>query len=99
MSATLGYIALITAMALGLSGMVMGLIPKGTHYLSTQQKMTFAIFGLLTLAMLLLVHSFLSDDFSVKYVAEHSNRALPFFYKLTASGEHWMAPYYCGFGF
>ncbi|MBF0419943.1 MAG: c-type cytochrome biogenesis protein CcmF, partial [Magnetococcales bacterium] len=39
---------------------------------------------LLTLAALGIIFSFLNHDFSVKYVAEHSSRSLPFFYRLTA---------------
>ena len=36
-----------------------------------------------------LVYAFLSDDFSVLFVAQHSNSALPVFYKATAAwGGH-----------
>jgi len=36
------------------------------------------------LAVLILLYSFLENDFSLQYVVRHSNAALPFFYKLSA---------------
>ncbi|MBI4357428.1 MAG: heme lyase CcmF/NrfE family subunit [Gammaproteobacteria bacterium] len=41
-------------------------------------------FGLLSLAFLTLFFAFLTNDFSVIYVAEHSNRLLPIRYRLSA---------------
>src|SRR5579863_5612307 len=43
-----------------------------------------AVFGLVTLAVATLEYFFLTDNFSMAYVAEHSNRALPVFYKFAA---------------
>ncbi|MCD0501408.1 heme lyase CcmF/NrfE family subunit [Bordetella petrii] len=40
--------------------------------------------GFLALAFTCLAHAFLADDFSVAYVAHHSNSALPWYYKLSA---------------
>ena len=36
------------------------------------------------LAVGVLVHAFVNNDFSVRYVAENSNSALPLFYRVTA---------------
>jgi cytochrome c-type biogenesis protein CcmF len=38
----------------------------------------------ITISFLTLFYAFIQDDFSVAYVAGHSNAALPFFYKLSA---------------
>jgi cytochrome c-type biogenesis protein CcmF len=43
-----------------------------------------AVFGLVTLAVASLEYFFFTDNFSLAYVAEHSNRALPGFYKFAA---------------
>ena len=43
-----------------------------------------AVFGLVTLAVASLEYFFFTDNFSMAYVAEHSNRALPLFYKFAA---------------
>ncbi len=43
----------------------------------------FAVAGLVTLAVAVLLISFLTHDFSLKYVAEYSNRDTPFLYLLT----------------
>ena len=44
----------------------------------------YATMGLLALALLVLLFAFLSDQFQIRYVAEHSNRALPFYWKVSA---------------
>ncbi|HVB86637.1 MAG TPA: heme lyase CcmF/NrfE family subunit [Candidatus Dormibacteraeota bacterium] len=43
-----------------------------------------AVFGLVTLAVASLEYFFFTDNFSLAYVAQHSNRALPGFYKFAA---------------
>src|SRR6185295_7098350 len=40
--------------------------------------------ALMTLASTVMVHAFLTDDFSIKYVAHYSDTVQPFFYKITA---------------
>ncbi len=41
-------------------------------------------FVFVALAAGVLIHAFVTDDFSVRYVAENSNSALPLFYRVTA---------------
>ena len=41
-------------------------------------------FPILLLSFLCLIYSFLIDDFSVKYISDNSNSALPYFYKVSA---------------
>ncbi|MGA8075536.1 MAG: hypothetical protein WB995_18820, partial [Candidatus Acidiferrales bacterium] len=43
-----------------------------------------AVFCLVTLAVACLEYLFFTDNFSMAYVAEHSNRDLPGFYKFAA---------------
>ncbi len=43
-----------------------------------------AVFGLVTLAVVTLEYFFFTDNFSLAYVAAHSNRALPFYYKFSS---------------
>jgi cytochrome c-type biogenesis protein CcmF len=43
-----------------------------------------AVFVLVTLAVLSVEYLFFTDNFSMAYVAEHSNRDLPYFYKFAA---------------
>jgi len=43
-----------------------------------------AVFGLVTLAVASLEYFFFTDNFSMAYIAAHSNRALPAFYKFAA---------------
>ncbi len=48
-----------------------------------------AVFVLTTIGGLTLIHAFVTSNFSVRYVAENSNLALPWFYKVTALwGDH-----------
>ncbi len=42
------------------------------------------VFGLTSIGGLVLMHAFVSSNFSVLYVAQHSNTLLPLFYKVTA---------------
>ncbi len=43
-----------------------------------------AVFALTTVGGLSLIHAFVTGNFSVQYVAQHSNLQLPLFYKVTA---------------
>ena len=42
------------------------------------------VFTLTSFGGLILMHAFVSGNFSVQYVAQHSNTLLPLFYKVTA---------------
>ena len=50
----------------------------------TARNAGMAVFGLVTLAVASLEFAFFADDFSLSYVAEHSNRTLPLYYKFSA---------------
>ncbi len=89
----LGEFSLILAACLALLGSLFGLF--GQHRLAAarvQQTVSSLVIGQLVfcaLAFTALVLSFVADDFSVAYVASHSNSALPWYYKISATwGGH-----------
>ncbi len=82
-----GHFALILAAVLSIC---LAVIPMaGTYtqrllWIHSARTLTTGVFVFVALAFGILVASFLNDDFSVKYVAAHSNTLLPIFYKVTA---------------
>ncbi len=83
----LGHFALIIALLLSIALVI---VPIAGSYIGnntlmhSSRSLSAGIFVFLTIAFALLVWSFLQDDFSVQYVANHSNRELPVFYKASA---------------
>lgn len=83
----LGQFALILALAMACVQALLPLIGSFTRqplWLAYAQPAVWAQFALLTISFALLTASFLLDDFSVAYVANNSNSALPWFYKFSA---------------
>jgi len=87
MTAELGQIALISAL---LASICLGLFPMlGARY-QNQQLMALGTPGaiiqmiLVTFSYVMLTWAFVQHDFSVEYVALHSNSALPMMYRITA---------------
>ena len=88
----LGHIILITFLVVSFVG---GFLPLASVYFNNQtldipiNRLTFFLFFLIFSSFLILVYSFLVDDFSVAYVAQNSNINLPFYYKFAATwGAH-----------
>ncbi|HEY4145652.1 heme lyase CcmF/NrfE family subunit [Pinirhizobacter sp.] len=83
----LGQLALILAMLLAL---VQGVVPivgawRGNNaMMSLARPVAAGQFVFVALAMGILIHAFLTFDFSVGYVAANSNLALPWYYRITA---------------
>ncbi len=83
----IGNYALILAMAVSVC---LGIVPligaarNNPGWMQFAYSGTWVQFGLLLLAMICLGISFVNDDFSVLYVASHSNSALPLIYKISA---------------
>ncbi len=93
MFAELGLIALIIALCfcvLQVLLVVTGQIYGQTLLLKYSIKPVSAIlFVLILLAFVLLVLGFLNNDFTISYVASNSNKALPWYYKISATwGGH-----------
>ena len=83
----LGSFSLI--LALCLSALLGGLPIAGAHFnnpvwISMARPLTAGVFVFLGLAISALAYAFVTDDFSVSFVAQHSNTLLPMRYKFTA---------------
>jgi cytochrome c-type biogenesis protein CcmF len=76
-------LALLAAVYAFVAGLV-GIVTRRTILTKSARNAGMAVFGLVTLAVASLEYFFFTDNFSMAYVAEHSNRALPLFYKFAA---------------
>ena len=88
----LGHFALWLAVGVTL---VLGVVPMvGAHrqradWMAVARPATHVLLGLVGIAFLCLITSFVRNDFSVLNVASHSNSALPVMYRVAASwGSH-----------
>ena len=92
MVAEVGLLALIIALCLSLVLSILPLIGSYSGNLRLMNQARCLAFGLLVfvaLSFVCLVWAFISDDFSVDYVARHSNSLLPLQYKISATwGGH-----------
>ena len=83
----LGQFALVLATVMSV---VLGVLPlwgtmrRNTVWQSLARPAAFLQFALVLMSFACLSLAFLSNDFSVKYVAEHSNRLLPKPYQFAA---------------
>src|SRR5690606_8318344 len=83
----LGHFALILSLCLALALTVLpalGVARGKMLWMQTARPLAAAQLALLTVALALLAHAFLVDDFSVGIVAAQSNTLLPAVYKFTA---------------
>ena len=84
----IGNFALILALGLALIQVVLGLRPATQHHALTvnlTRSQTFFV----SISFVALVYAFISNDFSISYVAQNSNRDLPLTYRVCATwGSH-----------
>jgi len=83
----IGSFALILALLAAAYAFVAGIIGIRTRHpllIKSARNAGMAIFPLVTLGVGCLVTLFFQNNFSMAYVAEHSNRALPSYYKFSA---------------
>ncbi|MEQ3652206.1 MAG: heme lyase CcmF/NrfE family subunit [Glaciecola sp.] len=83
----LGNISLIIALVLSILLAVYPLWGAQIHnqtMMRMGRPLSFALFLFTAFAYICLTYSFYVDDFSVQYVAQNSNSALPWYYKITA---------------
>ncbi len=92
MMAELGHLALIMALLVALLQAVFPLLGASQGvpvWMAVGRAAGKAQFLLLAISFTCLVASFVNHDFSVRYVAEHSNSALPLYYRISATwGAH-----------
>ncbi len=63
---------------------LLGVKTNNDKLIKSAETSIFAITGLLSIAMTVLIYSFLTRDFEVAYVAYYSNKSLPFLYTISA---------------
>ena len=83
----LGHFALILSLFLYLLLATVPLVGVATKHellMSTSRSIAVGGFVFILISFLCLTWAFLQDDFSVKYVANHSNSLLPDYYKVSA---------------
>jgi cytochrome c-type biogenesis protein CcmF len=84
---TLGRASLVLALALVLVGAgasIYGARARRPEWVAVGRNSMYALFGVLTVTMLVLEAAFLRSDFSFRLVASHSSTTTPTFYQLTA---------------
>ena len=82
-----GYALTAAALVLAVYGSAaaaLGAARQRSALALTSERAAIGVFVLITCAMALLVYSFLNFDFSVRYVANNTNRGTPFYYRITA---------------
>ncbi|WNC67887.1 heme lyase CcmF/NrfE family subunit [Thalassotalea nanhaiensis] len=83
----IGHFALIIAMAFAICLSIVplvGVYQKNQRLITFAKPLTLGMFSFTTLSIVLLGYSFVVDDFSVAYVAGHSNSHLPYYFKISA---------------
>lgn len=88
----LGHFALILALVLAMlqaSVPTLGVALGKLHWQSAASRLAQGQAAMVALAFAALVHAFVVNDFSVDYVAQHSNSGLPWAYRVAATwGGH-----------
>jgi cytochrome c-type biogenesis protein CcmF len=87
MLADLGQITLLLALAIAVYTVlaaVIGARRRMPELVVSAENGALAVFGLILVAVLILIYSFLTHDFRIEYVAENSNRSMPTFLLLTS---------------
>ncbi|HVC64623.1 MAG TPA: hypothetical protein VNF52_04030, partial [Candidatus Dormibacteraeota bacterium] len=87
MTPELGYALTVGALVLALYGAgaaALGGLKGRPDLQQSSERAAIGVWLLITASMLLLVYAFLSFDFSVRYVANNTNRGTPFYYRITA---------------
>jgi cytochrome c-type biogenesis protein CcmF len=80
-----GSVGLIAALAFSLYALVAGALGgrlRSPRVTRSAERAALAFFAMVTLAVLALEFQILTDNFGSAYVAAHSNRALPIYYKI-----------------
>lgn len=83
----LGHFTLILALCLAVTLAVVPLIGSYTHntaWMAASRSLAWGLFVFLGISLLILTNAFLSNDFSVIYVAQNGNTKLPGIYKISA---------------
>ncbi len=83
----IGHFSLIIAMAFAVCLSVVPLIGvynQNQRLIYLARPLTLGMFLFTAISIVILGYSFVLDDFSVKYIASHSNSHLPYYFKISA---------------
>lgn len=83
----LGTALLFSTLLISIYSVVMAILAASTrrsHYMESAERAAYSVLGLVTILCGVLVYAFVTDDFSLRYVAGHSSRVLPRAYAATA---------------
>jgi len=83
----LGHFALIIGLAFAICLSIVplvGIISNHQKLITYAKPLAFGMFAFTAISIIILGYSFVTDDFSVKYVASHSNTHLPYYFKVSA---------------
>ncbi|OUS27917.1 c-type cytochrome biogenesis protein CcmF [Thalassotalea sp. 42_200_T64] len=83
----IGHISLIIAFAFACCLSVVPLVgawQNNSRVMNFAKPLSFGMFLFVTCSIVILAYSFATDDFSVKYIAGHSNSLLPIYFKISA---------------
>ena len=87
MTPEIGAGAVIVALVLsgyGSAAAAAGAVTGRSSLVVSAQHAALGVFALVTGALALLVHAFLTFDFSIRYGATNTNLGTPFYYRITA---------------
>ena len=83
----IGHFALIIGLAFAICLSIVplvGVVTKQQQLITYAKPLTFGMFAFVAISIITLGYSFVTDDFSVLYVAGHSNSHLPYYFKISA---------------
>jgi len=81
----IGHYAVVTALLLSLFGIaapLIGLRKKNPAWVQVGQRAVILNFVLISIGMAAMIYSYLTEDYSVRYIYATSNSKLPIFYKI-----------------
>ena len=83
----IGYIVLVIALLVAIfsaAASVIGVRVGSRRLVASARSSILAVFGIFTLALAIILYAFITKDFSVKIVAEHTSQNMPAVYTLSA---------------
>ncbi|MBM3767521.1 MAG: heme lyase CcmF/NrfE family subunit, partial [Acidobacteria bacterium] len=83
----IGALALILAFCLAIYSFVASIVgawKKKPFLIASGERAVIAVFAMITLSVGILLYALVTSDFRFAYVASHSNRDMPFYYKVSS---------------
>jgi len=83
----IGALAIMLAFCLAIYSVVASLVgawKKKPFLIASGERAVIAVFGLIVIATGILIYALVNSDFRYAYVAAHSNRDMPFYYKISS---------------